>query len=100
MNNKSKLITVFMFLIIFCFLLSGCSKAVFYEDMQEMDHSRFERIGVYNGGLLGSLEYILYDTETGVMYVQYYNGNVGIGMTVLLDTDGKPLIYDGYDKGN
>lgn len=33
------------------------------------------------------------DRETGVMYLVFYGGNRA-GITVLLDTDGKPLIYN------
>ncbi len=43
------------------------------------------------GGFFGSSE-VLVDTKTGVQYLWHISGNAG-GLTVLVDADGKPLIY-------
>lgn len=49
---------------------------------------RFEKI--YSQGHMSGVE-ILVDKETGVHYVFGFNGYAG-GMTVLLDSEGKPVI--------
>ena len=38
---------------------------------------------------------IFVDTETGVMYFYYDGYNVG-GLTVMVDAEGNPLIWDAY----
>ncbi len=43
------------------------------------------------GGFFGSTE-VWVDTKTGVQYLWHTVGNAG-GLTVLVDADGKPLIY-------
>ena len=43
------------------------------------------------GGFLGSSE-IWVDTQTGVQYLYHAAGNSG-GVTVLVDAEGKPLLY-------
>lgn len=50
---------------------------------------RFEK--VYSQGSLTNHE-IWVDTETGVQYY-YHGGGYGGGMTVLVDAEGKPLLY-------
>ena len=35
---------------------------------------------------------VLVDTETGVQYLYHASGNSG-GLTVLVDSEGKPLLY-------
>lgn len=49
---------------------------------------RFER--VYLQGTLSTIE-IFVDKETGVNYLYHQSGNAG-GLTVLLDSEGKPVI--------
>lgn len=46
---------------------------------------------VYAQGALGGLE-IFVDTETSVQYLFAQSGYAG-GMTVLVDQEGKPLLY-------
>ena len=48
---------------------------------------------VYAQGALGGLE-IFVDTETSVQYLFIQSGYGG-GMTVLVDQEGKPLLYKG-----
>ena len=56
-----------------------------------MDNSkRFEKI--YSQGTLECTE-ILVDKETGVQYLFHYSG-VAAGLTVLVDREGKPSIYE------
>ena len=55
---------------------------------------RFER--VYKQGGLDVCE-IFVDTETGVQYLFCQSGYAG-GLTPLLDTEGKPLIYHEKQK--
>ena len=56
--------------------------------MPNKQDRRFETI--YSQGLLGIYQ-IIVDTETGVNYLLATNGVSG-GVTVLLDSDGKPVI--------
>ena len=44
-----------------------------------------------DGGLLNNNE-VWVDTETGVQYLYHSAGNSG-GLTVLVDAEGKPLLY-------
>ncbi len=53
-----------------------------------LQKGRFEK--TYSQGKLNGIE-IWVDKETGVNYVFGFNGYAG-GMTVLLDSDGKPII--------
>lgn len=50
---------------------------------------RFEK--VYSQGVLTCNE-IWVDTQTGVQYLIHSAGS-GVGMTVLVDPEGKPLLY-------
>ena len=50
---------------------------------------RFEK--VYGQGVFAGNE-IWVDTETGVQYLYHAAGNSG-GLTVLVDAEGKPLLY-------
>ena len=43
------------------------------------------------GGFFGSNE-VWVDTQTGVQYLYHCSGNSG-GMTLLVDAEGKPLLY-------
>ena len=52
--------------------------------------TRFIKI-LEEGGFLGSSE-IWVDTQTGVQYLLHYNGNAA-GLTVLVDAEGRPLLY-------
>lgn len=54
-----------------------------------MSKKRFEEI--YAQGKLLSLQKIIRDNETGVLYLAHQEGN-GVGLTVMVDKEGKPLI--------
>lgn len=52
-----------------------------------------ERFDVENVGAQGAtLVNVITDKETGVQYMLAILPNVGSGLTVLVDADGKPLI--------
>lgn len=52
--------------------------------------NRFVKV-TEEGCFLGGSE-VWVDTRTGVQYLYHYAGNAG-GLTVLVDADGKPLLY-------
>ena len=58
------------------------------KDKTAKDEKRFEK--VYAQGKFEGFE-IIVDKETGVNYFYHFNGYSG-GMTVLLGSDGKPVI--------
>lgn len=57
--------------------------------VDNMDNNDDRFVIVFNEGL----NRIYTDTETGVMYFYHMNGYGG-GLSVMLDTDGKPLIWN------
>ena len=52
--------------------------------------TRFIKV-LTEGDILGSSE-VWVDTQTGVQYLLHYRGNAA-GLTVLVDAEGKPLLY-------
>lgn len=56
-----------------------------------MSYERFETVYTQGNTLTKGLRQIIVDRETGVNYVFAAAGYAG-GMTVLLDSDGKPVI--------
>ena len=52
--------------------------------------TRFIKV-LTEGGIFGSSE-VWVDTQTGVQYFYHAAGNSG-GLTVLVDAEGKPLLY-------
>ena len=71
-----------------CFLLIGCSKVESVKDQHEEDVSMFVKIeDAYTWD-------VYYHRDTKVMYVCSKGvSNCGT-MTVMLDADGKPLLWD------
>lgn len=82
--KKSKIIILVIVLISSLFILSGCTSS-------NANNSRF--IEIYDGGNYSVK--ILYDRTTKVQYVSYINGHGGTALTVLVDAEGKPLLYKG-----
>ena len=77
-------ISLTILLIIGVFTLTGCSDD---ENIPDVDN-RFKKI--YSDWAY----YVIYDTETKVMY-SVSNGDCNGGtLTLLVDADGKPLLYD------
>ena len=72
-------------------MLTGCGKS---EESEEQENKRFKQL---NGSVTDNF-YIAYDTETGIEY-SVSNGAYNHGtLTILVDADGKPLIYEGWKK--
>ena len=66
-------------------MLTGCGNG------EEPSEKRFK---VLDGEIFDNF-YIAYDTETGIEY-SVSNGHGTL--TILVDADGKPLIYEGWKK--
>lgn len=73
-------------------LAAGCGKVKNKTDQAPVNASRFKRVE-YN-----SVWEIVVDRETGVMYVVSRGGHNQGTFTVLVDADGKPLIYDNGEQ--
>ncbi len=58
--------------------------------MAKKEQDRFIKV-LEESGFITSSE-IWVDTQTGVQYLYHASGNSG-GLTVLVDADGKPLLY-------
>ena len=58
--------------------------------MAKKETDRFVKV-LEESGFITSSE-IWVDTQTGVQYLYHSSGN-SVGLTVLVDADGKPLLY-------
>lgn len=67
--------------------LAGCSN--YTEPQAEPRFKSVEMTIVNNSGA-----WLVVDTETGVLYL-YRGGSGSSGMTVLVDAEGKPLLWEG-----
>ena len=79
-----------------CVLLTGCNSnnnAVVNSTL----HDRFVIVNEINGGLFNSDMKLYVDKETNVMYWSVSDNIDQIGLTVLLDENGAPLLYSGSD---
>ena len=85
-----RLLVVVLLLFIVCF--SGCG--VKQRDIAFVEDSRWKVI-YFEESRFGDVyyRYIIVDTETQVCYLAERLTN-GVGLTVMLDSDGKPLLYD------
>lgn len=81
--GKIKLIVLITVIISCLFILSGCTNS----DAGEIE--RFVKVG-YTGDVI-----LYYDNITKVQYISYNNRRGGTALTVLLDAEGKPLLYEG-----
>ena len=87
-----KIISVIMTAIIFMLIIFTVSAFAGCElNDTELLHSRFEIVEQNFGA---DVDILYVDTKTGVMYWH----RDGQGLTPLLDSDGKPLIYKGGTK--
>lgn len=84
---KKKLLAVGLCLLT-VFSLTGCSGEECVEG--SVSTERFQKIKEYNDG------YTCYDKATGYIYFYYCDGNSGL--TILLNKDGKPYKYEGWNK--
>lgn len=72
-------------LLLLCIFLTGCVAAPFLPEYKGPEHEG--RLVIIHR----SVGYcIMVDTQTRVCYFQYDNG-----LSVMLDTDGSPILYDG-----
>ncbi len=69
------------------FSLTGCDENV----EAPVNDSRFKKIKDYDDGFTS------YDKETGYIYFYDRSANRG-GYTILLNSNGKPYKYEGWDK--
>lgn len=80
-----------IFVVLACFFVTvmlTCCGATPAADGYKKDTDRFV-VAIAEGG-----NTVYVDTETGVMYLFRKEGYEG-GMTVMVDADGKPLIWEG-----
>lgn len=82
LKTITKIILIILVLTSMLFILAGCT----VESSAETEE-RF--IKIYREGNLK----LYYDNETKVQYILVSNG-YGTAMTVLLDAEGKPLLYE------
>ena len=88
---KRKLLSLISVLVISASLLTGCAPVAGAEtEVEEIEYDRF--VMVYKE----SRTRVYVDIETGVQYT-LYDGAYGAAMEVLLDADGKPLLYEWED---
>ena len=86
-----RILAIMISILLCCLVLSGCGRKNDVIITTELD-SRFKIISDTNDGV-GYCN-IIVDTETGVMYLFRGAGYRG-GLTVMVDADGKPLLYEG-----
>ena len=86
MKKKIAIILVTIILLTICFVLCSCGDEKYVEDSLGTRFGVVERISEF--------AIIIYDKETKVEYLYYTTGYRG-GITVLLDENGKPLLYEG-----
>ena len=83
---KRRLILMLLVMLLMAFLMNGCSTTTEASENNPF-LSRFSML------YAGAHRYVIVDTKTGVCYLRDYD-NRGVGMTVLLDSDGTPLLYE------
>lgn len=84
--KKKLFCLLLLFILPVCLLFTGCSSKI--ENKQTEQHLM---VCIDDFSIGGYGAFILVHKETRVMYMTYYQG----GTTVMLDEDGKPLIYEG-----
>lgn len=81
--NIKKLIGIITIILMCLVILTGCTS-----ESNAKDQERFVKISMGN-------VYIYYDTQTKVQYAMMNNGHGGTSLTLLVDAEGKPLLYEG-----
>lgn len=84
MKNMKKL----AIMLVLAISLSGCSGTNSNTEYENENNKRFRK--VYSA--FSNAIYV--DSETNVMYFWHYGGYSG-GLTVMVDENGKPLIWEG-----
>ena len=93
-----KIFIVILSLLLFCSLMTSCAKKD-EEGRKVYEISKnIHLVEVYKarGGDYGYS--ILVHEETGVMYIANINGSFGGGISVMLDENGEPLLFEDYKK--
>lgn len=80
--KKLKIILIILVLTSMLFILTGCAL-----ESSTKGQERFIYIG---NGIGDSATYVYYDKETKVQYIIGFK----YGITVLVDAEGKPLLYE------
>lgn len=90
MEKKAIIITLLVaILIISAIVLCACDTETYEDD------DRFVAVATYQTS--GAYERVLYDKETKVMYL-FVKAGYGGGLTVLLNPDGTPMLYDEVEE--
>lgn len=87
MNNIKKAFAIVLTCAILLLMLAGCNNVSKSKDFDE-DATDFTFTRISSGSRMS----IYKEDITDVMYVTYHAGYKG-GLTVMLDTDGTPLLY-------
>lgn len=81
-----KILALLLVLLMIVALFTGCSTG--NPNVEVKEESRFKSIALKET----TEDYIYVDLETGVMYL-FVKNSYGAGLTVMVDAEGKPLIY-------
>lgn len=90
--KKLILCILFIFIIPVCILFTGCGGTQKANDYSKSQNDRFLLIKEYKDGV--DTYIILVDKETRVLYLRY-SESYRAGLTVMLDANGNPLLYEG-----
>ena len=91
-----KIIAFILLIIVFAVMLSSCDLNQPVASSSNTNYRFVKVIDEYDtddSGMNYNNCYVFVDKQTGVMYLFVVNGSHG-GMTVLLNADGTPMIYD------
>lgn len=97
--QKWFILGIFLLVVSMC-CLTGCTTT---EEVSEEEFPESEDWGVIEQAELHSLTLnvkstLAYDKETGVEYIIVSNSRGGIEIEPRLDSDGKPMLYEGYEQ--
>lgn len=89
---KKLTIFILIMVVVVSAALFGCDR---------MSEKRSKDFGSYTRMVRISSEYngdIVFDTDTGVQYWRSYDSRNKGNLTMLVDAEGKPLIYEGWEE--
>ena len=93
-----KIFIILLSLLLLCSLMTSCAER---DEQKRKNYEVSENIHlveVYKSKYSAQPYSILVHKETGVMYIINSNGKYGGGISVMLDENGKPLIFEEYEK--
>ena len=93
---KKKLISLLLVLVMPMLVLCGCNSIPQNDNYVLQENARFVYVSEYTINEKEEFK-ILVDKETRVMYLYYegYSGHYYAGLTVMLNADGTPMLYEG-----